>query len=223
MRANFWHHRWERNEIGFHQKEINMHLEKYWQQLGLAQNTDVFVPLCGKSLDMLWLAGESHRVLGIELSTIAVEAFFEENKLAPFEKNEMAPFILWQKDEIQILEGDFFKLQADHLFAIKAVYDRASLVAFPEEMRLDYIHHLFQILPKNTQILLVTFEYPPTDQVQGPPFSVTEEEVKKLYGAYCDIKLLDTIDILSETPRFQGKVDYFHEKVYLIQFLGLPE
>ena len=220
MRAKFWHHRWERNEIGFHQSNINTHLEKYWTQCHVPRSSQIFVPLCGKTLDMLWLAGEDHQVLGVELSQIAVEAFFEENKLAPFTKTIQEAFTCWKKDEIQILEGDLFKTTKDHLADIKAVYDRASLVAFPRDMRLDYIGHLFSILPKDTKILLVAFEYPETPEMPGPPFSVSEAEVSELYGQRCNIQLLDTIDILKDTPRFQGKVSYFLEKVYLIHFLG---
>ena len=83
MKAEFWLERWQRNEIGFHQGEINAHLQDYWDRVGLKEGGEVFVPLCGKSNDMLWLRAQGHRVLGVELSPLAVEAFFVENQLKP--------------------------------------------------------------------------------------------------------------------------------------------
>ena len=81
MEPGFWHERWERAEIGFHKQEINVHLQQFWNCLELPAGERVFVPLCGKSLDLLWLAGEDHPVTGVELSPIAVDAFFQENEL----------------------------------------------------------------------------------------------------------------------------------------------
>ena len=124
MEPGFWHERWERAEIGFHKQDINVHLQQFWHRLELRAGQRVFVPLCGKSLDLLWLAGEGHPVTGVELSPVAVEAFFHENELQPRRWREGA-FEVWETDEIRILLGDFFALERRHVADCAGVYDRA--------------------------------------------------------------------------------------------------
>src|SRR6056297_3166422 len=128
MKADFWLDRWQKSQIGFHQNEVNPHLEAYWSDLDLSSGASVFVPLCGKSLDMLWLAGTGHRVIGIELNDIAVKSFFDENKLTPSISSKY-PFEVYQYGEIEIWRGNFFTLDKNDLNRVKAVYDRAALVA----------------------------------------------------------------------------------------------
>src|SRR5574340_1608572 len=146
MKKDFWLERWERKEIGFHQDEINPYLRQYWQELHLARGSEVFVPLCGKSRDMLWLREQGHAVLGVELSPLAAQAFFEENGLSP-QRTRGERFDSYEADGIRILCGDFFDLDRDDLAGVKAVYDRASLIALPPEMRERYARHLESILP----------------------------------------------------------------------------
>lgn len=81
MEPAFWQKRWADNQIGFHQAQVNPYLQKYWPRLQLAPASRVLVPLCGKSLDLAWLAGQGYRVLGVELSRQAVEGFFREHGL----------------------------------------------------------------------------------------------------------------------------------------------
>src|SRR5512135_332619 len=157
MDKDFWLERWEREEIGFHQNETNPYLSQYWQDLPLAPGSKVFVPLCGKSLDMLWLRKQGHPVLGVELSPLAVEAFFKENGYTP-DHDSSHKFESCEADGIRILCGDFFNLEQDDLAQVGAVYDRASLVALPPAMRERYARHLASILPGGTQILLITFD-----------------------------------------------------------------
>lgn len=187
MKHEFWLERWEQNQIGFHQVEINRYLSTHWAELGLARGARVFVPLCGKSLDMLWLHEQGHPVLGNELSIKAVEAFFSENELPATVTGE-ARFTRYAADGLEILAGDFFALKGTDLGEIRAVYDRASLIALPPPMRQDYARHMSSLLPGDSRILLVTMEYPP-GTLEGPPFSVTDEEVHTLFGADFAIKL----------------------------------
>lgn len=188
MKKEFWLERWERAEIGFHQDEINPYLLRYAQTLGLAQGGEVFVPLCGKSLDMVWLRQQGCTVLGVELSSIAVRDFFRENGLAPAHTNS-GKFECCEAEGIRILCGDFFDLSKADMTNVNVVYDRASLVALPPEMRESYARHLAEVLPPATKILLVTFDYPQAE-MQGPPFAVSVNEVDALYGKHAEIRLL---------------------------------
>lgn len=186
MDHQFWLERWQQNQIGFHQAEINQYLSEHWTQLGLAPNAPVFVPLCGKSLDMRWLREQGHPVLGVELSEKAVAAFFEENGMpARVSRNE--PFACYSADDVQLLSGDFFALEPRHLQGIRAVYDRAALIALPPSMRADYARHMAGLLPVGSHILLITMEYG-EGALQGPPFSVPEAEIERLYGEHFTVQ-----------------------------------
>jgi len=203
MKKDFWLERWKRKEIGFHQSDINPYLRQYWQALHLARNSEVFVPLCGKSNDLLWLRQQEHPVLGVELSAIAAQAFFEENGYTPHRASSVN-FACYEADHIRILCGDFFDLRKGDLAKVGAVYDRASLVALPPDMRERYVRHIVDILPPATQILLITFDYP-QPEMAGPPFAVSPDEVETLYRPHAEIRLLAQLDVLAQNPRFQER------------------
>lgn len=216
MNPEFWLQKWQDQAIGFHQSEINTHLRKCWHQLNLAAGSRVFVPLCGKSLDLLWLCQQGHAVLGVELSPLAVNDFFAENALehAQFERDR---FECHETERLTLLQGDFFNLTPAHVADVTGVFDRAALVALPTELRQQYAQHLQRILPEATKILLVSFEYDQAE-MSGPPFSVTEAEVRKLYQDTYTIECLLQVAILEENPQFQARgLTHLHEKVYLLQ------
>lgn len=125
MEPQFWLERWQRNEIGFHQDAPHAALARHWPALELPQASRVFVPLAGKSRDLLWLAERGHEVVGIELSELAVQQFRQELAAAP------QP---WHR-RIDLRCGDFFALDAAALGPIDAIFDRAALVALPAAMR----------------------------------------------------------------------------------------
>jgi thiopurine S-methyltransferase len=215
MEKDFWLERWERHEIGFHQDEVNPYLREYWQELHLASDGVVFVPLCGKSRDMLWLRKHGYAVLGVELSDIAVQAFFGEHGHIPSHTSS-GKFDSCEADNIRILCGDFFDLSKDDLVQVEAVYDRASLVALPPEMRERYARHLAGILAPATQILLITFDYP-QEEMQGPPFAVSIGEVEALYRDRAEVRLLAQLDVLEQNPRFQQRgLSRLHENIFLL-------
>jgi len=215
MKKEFWLERWDRGEIGFHQDEINPYLIEYWKQLNPASNSMVFVPLCGKSRDMLWLRQQGHSVLGVELSAIAVQAFFKEYGYDP-QHFSTGKFDRCEANGIRILCGDFFDLRGEDLINVGAVYDRASLIALPPEMRESYARHLVSILPPGTHILLVTLDYPQAE-MQGPPFSVTSLEVELLYREYAEVRLLTQRDELDKNPRFRERgLSRLNENIFLL-------
>lgn len=215
MQHEFWLERWQLNQIGFHTPQTNRHLTQNWSLLNQPTGSVVFVPFCGKSNDILWLRDQGYQVIGVELSPLAVEAFFVENALS-VKTVQQDKFTIFETDNIRIYCGDFFDLTPQDLLAVNAVYDRASLVALPPEMRLDYTAKIRQLLPTGTQILLVSFEYF-QHEMQGPPFSVHETEVSQLYGDWCDIKLLYSEDIYEQEPHFRDRgLSRIQEEIYML-------
>lgn len=175
-------------------------LQKYWPTLALPAGCRVFVPLAGKSLDMLWLAERGHRVLGVELSALAVEQFFTENGLTPTVR-ESSYGTHHVAGNIELICGDAFALDTEALADCVGVYDRAALIALPPPMRERYAAELYAKLPAGCTGLLLTIEYAQSEMA-GPPFSVEEAEVRRLYEADWQVNLLDRRDILAMQPDF---------------------
>lgn len=216
MDKNFWQERWEQQQIGFHQNEINPYLIRYWNIVAAANQGRVLVPLCGKSLDMVWLAQQGHEVVGIEIVPMAVEAFFAEQGLQP-RRTRQGAYDHWHAGPYTLLCGDFFDIQAADVGPLSAVYDRASLIALPPALRQRYARHVQSLLPDAISILLVTMDYP-QEEMNGPPFAVTEAEVRALYGTDFAVKLLESVDVLAENPRFRERgLTRLHEVIYLLQ------
>jgi len=177
----FWLQRWQENKTAFHEGAVNALLSRSFDRLALTPGDRVFVPLCGKTVDLAWLAAQGCRVVGIELSRSAVEAVFADMGVAP-EISELGKLILFRTDGIEVFVGDIFVLSAEALGPVDAVYDRAALVALPEAMRVSYAAHLAAITNTARQ-LLITFDYDQA-QMEGPPFSVDGDEVASLYGRH---------------------------------------
>lgn len=186
----FWHQRWQQQQIGFHRDAFHDLLISYFPKT--CQSGRVFVPLCGKSNDMLWLLDQGYRVFGIELNQIAVETFFAENQLQPTIQ-QRGKFTEYRVDELVIWLGDVFALTPEDLADVDAWYDRASLVALPEAMRKDYIALLKRTLPDGCAGLLVTVEYP-AGYWKGPPFSVSDEEVRVAFGEAFKIERMARVE-----------------------------
>lgn len=200
MHPDYWLQRWQQKQIGFHQDRPTPLMLKHWPALGLAPGARVFVPLAGKSLDMLWLASQGYRVLGVELSRTAVEAFFDENGLRCSVTASRYGHH-YRSDGIELICGDAFALDEAALHDCAAVFDRAALIALPPDMRRRYVHELYARLPTGCAGLLITLEYPPHEK-QGPPFTVPEAEVRALYGRDWEVEVLERRAILDQQPKF---------------------
>ncbi len=213
MQTNFWHDKWARNEIGFHQESVNQYLREHWSVLELQGNEPVFVPLCGKSLDMHWIHDKGHPILGVEISEQACRQFFAEAGLVP-QVTRSNGFTLFQAGSYSLYCGDFFQLDGATLSAVGAAYDRAALIALPPEQRQAYARHLGQILPLSAPVLLVTMEYP-SGEMNGPPFSVSETEVRQLFEGRFQVELIHVNEPGRDDPfaKFHGLSD-LQEKVY---------
>ncbi len=217
MQADFWLERWEQNQIGFHEEEINSHLQKFWGSLKIPPESKIFVPLCGKSSDMLWLLSQGYHILGVELSPLAVKSFFAENNLEA-RVTDCGAFQCWEMNGLTIFQGNFFDLTSEDLRDCCAIYDRASLIALPVEMRQQYAQHLREVAPAISHTLLVALEYD-QDEMQGPPFSVSENEVHSLFGTAIQIECLFAEDILEQNEQFKKKgLTRLIEKAYWINF-----
>jgi thiopurine S-methyltransferase len=191
--ASFWRDRWARNQIGFHEPQANPLLVAHFGSLSLPTGARIFIPLCGKSLDIPWLLSRGHPVVGVELSEIAVQQLFASLGVTPTIKAN-GTYTRYSVPGIDILQGDFFDLSDGDVGPIGAVYDRAALIALPESMRLRYAVHLEHLAHRATQ-LLITLRY---DQhlVPGPPFSVTGGEVAELYRNTYRPTLLASADVI---------------------------
>jgi thiopurine S-methyltransferase len=213
MDREFWQARWATGQIGFHQDRVNPYLQRHWPELALPSATRVLVPLCGKSLDLLWLAEQGYRVLGVELAQRAVEDFFAEQRLQP-QVSQQDGFEIYRAGAIELWCGDFFALSAGHLAGCSALYDRAALIALPADMRLRYAAHLQAILAPGSRGLLVTLDYAQA-QMDGPPFAVSNAEVHRLLAEGWQLQLLEECDVLDENRRFRERgLQGLDERVY---------
>ncbi len=216
MTPQFWTDRWQKNDIGFHQKSVHDVLQKYWAELGVLPGASVLVPLSGKSLDMVWLAERGLEIFGIELSQLAVDAFFEERGLVPAAVEQLSgqlkmggPYMIWC--------GDFFAVPPSATAHVSAVYDRAALVALPPDMRAAYARHLMTLTPPGTRMLLIGLDYDST-LMTGPPFPVPRSEVETLFDPYASVRLLEEREVIATHPHFKAKgVTSLRESAYTLE------
>lgn len=203
MDAEFWHERWKTGSTRFDQPRVHPLLIEQWQrQIGTGAGA-VFVPLCGRSIDMEWLAERGHRVIGNELSPIAVADFFERRHLTPDVRTEGA-LAVHAAAGYELWCGDFFDMRPMTLDGVAAVYDRASLVALPPEMRRRYADHMSAILPADASIFLISFEYDQAE-MNGPPFAVTSDEIADLYADVFTPEVVVSVEVLGDNPDLRAR------------------
>ena len=185
MEKEFWLKKWLDHKIGFHQVKYNNFLVKHWPEFAKDKGT-VFVPLCGKSKDMLYFLEQGHKVIGVEFSEIACEEFFKENHL-DYEVLIQDDFTVYISADIKLYCGDILSLKQEDLEDVNYIFDRASLVALPHEDRVRYADFMMSNLPA-AKYFLITFEFDNPDV--GPPFSINEEMVKDLYSKHYKVEMV---------------------------------
>jgi len=203
VHPKFWHDRWRTAQIGFHRSSVDDNLIEHWRALSLPKAARVLVPLCGKSLDLLWLRGQGHPVVGIELSDIALQAFFAENGVAA-RRRALKHFDLYEAEDLECYRGDLFELTPERLGKVAAVYDRATLVSWAPEQRGRYVEHVRALTGTGTETLLITLEYAQAE-MKGPPFSVDSAEVHRLYSRHHSIHELARRNVLGDEPRMRAR------------------
>ena len=214
MDLDFWQDRWEKGETGFHQASLNPYLAYFYGEKGSPPDKrtplKVFVPLCGKSMDLQWLSQNGYAVVGIECSPVAVKEFVKEFGIS-IEESKDDRYIRYtinkesaENQNIDLILGDFFDLTRSDLEGVTDVFDRASLIALPEEMRKRYADKMSELLSSGVRTLLIAMTYP-QHEMDGPPFSVSEDEVNELYGKNFKIEKILVKEILSLETRFQER------------------
>lgn len=216
MHEQFWRERWEANQIGFHEGRPNAHLQRFVEQLRVKPEPRVLVPLCGKAVDLRWLAERSFWVTGVELVQKAAQAFFDENGWpAVSDRDGGLPSLA--SERVRIAVGDFLKWDPARSEPVDVAYDRAALVAVRPEERERYVTHLLSALRPGARILLVTFAYDEA-AMSGPPFSVPAEEVRRLFEDRCRITPLADEDVLDREPRFRERgLGWLAEQAWLLE------
>ncbi|MEC8981721.1 MAG: thiopurine S-methyltransferase, partial [SAR324 cluster bacterium] len=189
----------------------NTYLSRFSARLLHSAPENIFVPLCGKSLDLPWLANRTNKVVGVELVSKAVEEFYAENKIS-HSIQSAGKLQLFKNDSIDIFQGDFFDLTQEQTGLFEAIYDRGAIVALAQSERQKYAEHLLSFLAPGGRLLLISLEYK-QDQMSGPPFSVPDAEIAMLFSQYGRLELLETCDILDERLRNKG-LDGILERVY---------
>jgi len=203
VQPDFWLDRWRTAQIGFHQAAVDRHLKAYWPRLMLPAGSPVFVPLCGKSLDLLWLRDRGHSVKGVELSPVALESFLMEHGI-PAMRRVLVDFDVYEADGFTLFRGNYFKLTPALLGSVSAVYDRAALISWTPAARESYVKHLTSLTSPGTQTLLIAVEYPP-EQMKGPPFPLTRDTIESLYAGHYSIEELGRHEILELEPRLKAR------------------
>ena len=194
----FWHDRWKNQLTGWHRVEYNDLMVKHWPFLNAPDGGEVLVPLCGKSLDMLWLAEQGYSIVGMDMVEQAVQTFFTENQLSP-ESIQFGKLVKHSSPPFTIFQGDVFDLEAGTVQA-DVWYDRAAMIAIPPSTRESYVQQIRQQTKAGAVGLLITFTYP-QHEMDGPPFSLTDEDVFTLFSNGFDVELLERMDLEDEKDR----------------------
>lgn len=215
MNQDFWLERWHKMEIGFHLPEVNAVLMKYAERFPEPDKQHVLVPLCGKTVDIIWLLERGYRVTGIELSEIALKELAEQIETVfgwSLECSSTPAGTTWQHERVTLIQGDFFKVTPEQLGQVDVIYDRAALVALPEPMRADYVRHLILLGPVAEQFL-VTLDYD-QQRMDGPPFALSDEEVRMHYRSH-QIETLEERELIDNEPRFRERgLESFIQRCY---------
>ena len=203
--AEPWLERWQEGRIGWHEADGNASLKKHWRATGRT----VLVPMCGKSVDLRWIATQGNRVVGVELSALAVESFFAEQDLAFRVSEDGLPRYDAIEVDITIYCGDLFDLTS---IRCDAHYDRGALIALPAVQRPAYASHVGSLLTNDADQLVITLDYD-EEIANGPPFSVGDEELLGYWPSLDCVEQRD--DIANAPPKFlDAGLTEFKEKVW---------
>jgi thiopurine S-methyltransferase len=198
LETDEWVRRWAEGRICFHRATVQPWLVEAAARFLPRGDECVFVPLCGKSVDLLWLEQRGHPVVGVEIAEQACRDFLREHGRVAAE-HPSPPFHVFSSGRIELLCGDFFAFERDRHGDFPAILDRAALIALPAARREEYARRILTLLRPGGRMLLVGVEYDES-KMAGPPFSVTRAEVARHYGAACTIEPLGEHDVARSEP-----------------------
>ena len=212
----YWIARWSEGRTGFHRASPQAWLVEHVQRLAPRGDERVLVPLCGKSVDLVFLERRGHSVVGVDVAAQAFQEFLAEQRRSATVRTE-PPFTIHATGAIELWCGDFFALDPARHGTFPAIFDRAALVAFPDARRAEYARKLVELLAPGGRLLLVAMEYEQSKWA-GPPFSVTRDEIARRYGASCRVEPLAERSLLEEEPVWRERgVDRLVETLTLLQ------
>ncbi|KAM4706066.1 putative thiopurine S-methyltransferase [Rhinophrynus dorsalis] len=221
MTANDWVQIWESRKIAFHQDNIHKLLSEFLDtMLNNRKQLSIFFPLCGKAVDMKWLADMGHNIVGVDVSETGLKGFFEENNIDYVEEAMTgipgAKVFKSTSGNISLYCCNIFNLSDSLIGKFGGIWDRGAMVAMNPCDRERYTNLMVSLMAKDCRYLLVTHIYNPA-LIKGPPFYITDADLERLLGPLCIIKHMKTVDAMSDTQKDWG-LDYFHEKIHLITF-----
>lgn len=220
MEISYWQSRWAKDKTGWHMNTVYPVLPKVWPNITIKENGCVLVPLCGKSLDLQWFIRQGYHVVGVDASSKAHYRVMDRMD-EPFTEDDSHGFHIYRSNSIELWEGDFFKVPVKEFPTPDLIYDKASIIALSAKKRSRYAQKIIDLSGPSTHILMQTFEYD-QKEMNGPPFSVDEETVRRMFGTRFSLHVLHEQSKLKELNRFQrrGLSSYLTEKVYHLKPLN---
>ncbi|MCP4443820.1 MAG: thiopurine S-methyltransferase [Myxococcales bacterium] len=197
-----WHDSWREGRTRFHQSDVHSDLVRHAERFLCGGPHRILVPLSGKTVDMLWLAELGHEVVGVELVPQALTEFFAEQNLEARESTEGGLRVL-SSGAIKLVNADIFEVNSKHFRLFDRIWDRAALVALPPQVRGRYVRHLRSLAKPGALLLQNLFEYDQS-KMEGPPFSVTDEEFQSQYEG-AEVECLDETDAIEKVPQFRER------------------
>ncbi len=210
-----WLARWREGRIRFHLEQINPTLVRYANRLLPHKKCRVLVPLCGKSLDLGWLVEQGHDVVGVELSEKAVSDLFTDSGWSPT-IDRKSGYEVWRYGSLAIFVSDLFALDPLLVGTFDSVWDRAALVALNQPDRARYVPWVLNRLDSGGRVLLSTLSYDQT-RMEGPPYSVTANEVRSLYQSVAKLEKIEQTEVAQHNPLFiEAEIDQALAETWLI-------
>jgi thiopurine S-methyltransferase len=215
MEKKFWDEKWKERQIGFHQSKPHKQLEQFFEkQQNSFERNNVLVPLCGKSLDLIYLSKRFQKVIGVEFNKSAIQEFFTDNHLIIEEEGVISNMPFFRSGNITLVQGDIFKFTPGEKFEF--IYDRAAIVALEPTTRTNYSNKLTSLCAPNGKILLISFEYDQS-KISGPPFSVPDSAITQLFNKAFKICLIHEKSEKPKSPKFlEAKIEEFKQRTYLL-------
>ncbi|XP_078395399.1 putative thiopurine S-methyltransferase isoform X2 [Cetorhinus maximus] len=219
LTLEYWITCWEKQQIGFHLNIVHEMLKKHLDVLlNGRKQIRIFFPLCGKAVDMKWLADQGHTVVGVELSEIAVKQFFTEQNLPyiqePVPGMPGVDVFKTPEGQISLFRCNIFDLSSLIAGPFDGIWDRGSLQPLNSSDRQRYSKLMITLMAKGCRYLLDTLVCTRSD-FDGLPPKISESETRDLFGHACNIQLLDSSSTLTGKQKLWG-LESFIEEVHLI-------